>query len=104
MGAGMSTPIVSNTVTLTEAGAPGTITITATPTELPSSGGAVTVAGTTNLPDGTAFELYANGQDTGLSATSSGGAFTITYTAPANTSTSPASIALVVTSGGPPPS
>jgi hypothetical protein len=101
----MSTPspVVSNTVTVTEAGATPTITISASPTSLPDTGGIVSISGTTNEPDGTAFELYANGVDTGVGATSAGGTFGMSYTVPANTGIAAQTISLVVTTGGPPP-
>lgn len=81
---------LSNALSVTEAGIPVTITISASTTSEPASGGPVTISGTTNEPDGTTFTLNVNGADSGLPpVTSAGGAFTFTYTIPANTATIP---------------
>lgn len=81
------TGIVSNPVTVTIAGAPA-ITISATPTSEPSSGGVVVVSGTVqNIPDGTPVNLLVNGtaDPNTPPATVTGGAFSFNWTAPANT-------------------
>jgi hypothetical protein len=73
------------------------ITITATPTSLPDTGGVVTINGTTTgIADGTVMTLLVNGVQTGTT-TLSGGAFTFTYDAPPNTGTTTESDVLQVT-------
>jgi hypothetical protein len=88
--------VLSNVVTVTEAAAPFTIAITATPLTLPYTGGAVTILVTTNLPDGTTLNLLANGAQID-STTSTGGAAAFTETVAANTTTTAISIAYQVT-------
>ena len=84
---------VSSAVSVSEAGVPVVITITVSPSTLTAAGGAVVISGTTNEPDGTSFTLNVsvNGgayADSGLPAVpSASGAFTFTYTVPANTTT-----------------
>jgi hypothetical protein len=86
----------SPAVTVTEAGAEFAQPV-ASPASLPSTGGAVVISGTTSDPDGTTYYLYANGVDTGVSTTSSGGAFTFpAYTVAPNTSISPVTISFTV--------
>jgi hypothetical protein len=81
---------LSNALSVTEAGIPVVITIAASTATEPSTGGPVTITGTTNEPDGTNFTLNVNGADSGLPAVASaGGTFSFTYTIPANTTTVP---------------
>lgn len=68
-------PVVSAPFVVTEAAASPSIALTGSPSTEPASGGTVSLSGTTNLPDGSAIELYLNGQDTGVGTVSSGGAF-----------------------------
>jgi hypothetical protein len=101
----MATPpsATSNPATVVVAAAEPEIQLAANPTELPASGGTVALTFTTNLPDGSSFELYLNGQDTGQSTTSSSGAGTFTYTAPANATLSPVDDVFTVQSPAPTP-
>lgn len=82
-------PIVSNPVTVTEAGAPA-LTLTVDQASLPYTGGPLnfTVA-SQNLADGTVVHLLKDGQDTGATGTISGNAAAIPYADPANESPSP---------------
>jgi len=82
-------PVVSNPVTVTEAGAPS-LTLAVDNASLPYTGGAINFTVTAaNIPDGTAVELFKNGADAGISGTLSGGTCTIPYTEPANTAATP---------------
>ena len=87
---GASSPVV-----VTEAGAEFDQP-TANPPSLPAAGGAVTIAGNTSDPDGTVLHLLLGGSDTGLTATVASGAYTFTYTAPANTALTPLSLSFTV--------
>jgi hypothetical protein len=84
----MATPgsVLSNIVTVSEDAAPFTISITVAPMEVPYTGGTVSVAATTNLPDGTTLNLLVNGANAGTT-TSSGGAAGFSYAVPANSTT-----------------
>ncbi len=85
----------SNVVTVTVAGAAAEIAISVSPTSLPSTGGTVTVSGTTNLADGTTVDLFVNGTNV-ASTTTAGGAFSFTYDVAANSGTSPVTDSLQV--------
>jgi hypothetical protein len=80
--------VTSNTVALTQAAAPATITISASSTSLPASGGTVTITGSSNYPGGSAMYLFYNGANTANTTTSSNGSFSFSITVPANSSAS----------------
>jgi hypothetical protein len=87
----------SNESDVTEAAAAPFLSITASPSTLPASGGLVTIAGTTNLTDGTVVTLVLGGAPTTETATTASGAFSFTYTAAANLSLNPVTLAFTCT-------
>jgi len=79
----------SNVLDLTVQGAAPSISITASTTSLPSSGGTVDFTGSTNLPAGSTVYWVINGPsgeyDSGSTTVSSSGTFSFSDTFPANT-------------------
>jgi len=94
-------PVISNPFVVTQA-APDYIAIPASLTITPDAQ-AVTIAGTTDLADGTAVELYLNGVDTGEGSTTLNSAFTFSYSVPANTGETPIVYTFTVQSVPTPP-
>ena len=79
----------SNVLDVTVEGATPSISITASTTSLPSSGGTVDFTGSTNLPAGSTVYWVINGPsgeyDSGSTTVSSSGTFSFSETFPANT-------------------
>jgi hypothetical protein len=79
----------SNVLDVTVQGAAPSISITASTTSLPSSGGTVDFTGSTNLPVGSTIYWVINGPsgeyDSGSTTVSSSGTFSFSDTFPANT-------------------
>ena len=79
----------SNVLDVTVQGAAPSISITASTTSLPSSGGTVDFTGSTNLPAGSTVYWVINGPsgeyDSGSTTVSSSGTFSFSDTFPANT-------------------
>lgn len=79
---------------------PGTISISATPTSLPDTGGDVTVDVTAqNIAAGTNMTLYANGISVVSAALPTNGMMQFIWTAPPNETTNPITDSLLVKSG-----
>ena len=77
-----------------------TIVITVTPTGLPSSGGKITINGTTtNIPAGTSISILVNGKTIDTFALS-GSSFSVTYDVSPNTSTTLQTLTIVATGAG----
>jgi hypothetical protein len=78
--------LTSNYVTLTQSGyVVSPLTISVTPTSLPSSGGSATVTGTTTLANGTSISIYETGSSLPVAATpASNGAYQTVLNFPEN--------------------
>lgn len=76
-----------------------TIVVSVTPLDLPSSGGKITISGTTtNIPAGTNISILVNGKTVDTFALS-GSSFSVTYDVSANTSTIAAEYLTIVATG-----
>ena len=63
------------------------LSISASTTSLPSSGGTVSFTGTSNYDSGVVVDIYENGSQVGTATVGSGGGFSFSLTFPADTST-----------------
>jgi len=75
----------SNVLDVTVQGAAPSISITASTTSLPSSGGTVSFTGSTDLPAGTTLDIYVNAGNVGT-VTVSGGSISFSVNIPSNSS------------------
>ena len=75
----------SNVLDVTVQGAAPSISITASTTSLPSSGGTVNFTGSTDLPAGTTLDIYVNAGNIGT-VTVSGGSISFSVNIPSNSS------------------
>jgi len=75
----------SNVLDVTVQGAAPSISITASTTSLPSSGGTVDFTGSTDLPAGTTLDIYVNAGNVGT-VTVSGGSISFSVNIPSNSS------------------
>jgi len=75
----------SNILDVTVQGAAPSISITASTTSLPSSGGTVNFTGSTDLPAGTTLDIYVNAGNVGT-VTVSGGSISFSVNIPSNSS------------------
>jgi len=75
----------SNVLDVTVEGAAPSISITASTTSLPSSGGTVNFTGSTDLPAGTTLDIYVNAGNVGT-VTVSGGSISFSVNIPSNSS------------------
>jgi len=75
----------SNVLDVTVEGAAPSISITASTTSLPSSGGTVDFTGSTDLPAGTTLDIYVNAGNVGT-VTVSGGSISFSVNIPSNSS------------------
>jgi hypothetical protein len=96
--------VQSNTVTVVVAGTgpppSQSITIAASPTSLPYTGGDVTISvDTSGIAGGTNMTLYVNGQAVASAPLPATGTMTFTYTVQPNTSQNPVSDSFYVESG-----
>ena len=76
----------SNVLDVTVQGAAPSITITASTTSLPSSGGTVNFTGSTDLPAGTTLDIYVNAGNVGTVTVGSGGSISFSVNIPSNSS------------------
>jgi len=76
----------SNVLDVTVEGAAPSITITASTTSLPSSGGTVSFTGSTDLPAGTTLDIYVNAGNVGTVTVGSGGSISFSVNIPSNSS------------------
>ena len=76
----------SNVLDVTVQGAAPSISITASTTSLPSSGGTVNFTGSTDLPAGTTLDIYVNAGNVGTVTVSSGGSISFSVNIPSNSS------------------
>ena len=76
----------SNVLDVTVQGAAPSISITASTTSLPSSGGTVNFTGSTDLPAGTTLDIYVNAGNVGTVTVSSGGSISFSVDIPSNSS------------------
>jgi len=76
----------SNVFDVQVQGAAPSISITASTTSLPSSGGTVDFTGTTNLPAGTTLDIYVNAGNVGSTSVGSGGSISFSVAIPSNSS------------------
>ena len=74
------------------------ITVTASPTSLGAGGGALTVKGQTDLPDGAVVFVYVGSQEE--DALVGGGVFEIQFDVPENTTGAPVNLPVEATGGG----
>jgi len=76
----------SNVLDVTVEGAAPSISITASTTSLPSSGGTVDFTGSTDLPAGTTLDIYVNAGNVGTVTVGSGGSISFSVNIPSNSS------------------
>ena len=76
----------SNILDVTVQGAAPSISITASTTSLPSSGGTVDFTGSTDLPAGTTLDIYVNAGNVGTVTVGSGGSISFSVDIPSNSS------------------
>jgi len=76
----------SNVFDVQVQGAAPSISITASTTSLPSSGGTVSFTGTTDLPAGTTLDIYVNAGNVGTTSVGSGGSISFSVNIPSNSS------------------
>jgi len=76
----------SNVLDVTVQGAAPSISITASTTSLPSSGGTVNFTGSTDLPAGTTLDIYVNAGNVGTVTVGSGGSISFSVDIPSNSS------------------
>jgi len=76
----------SNVLDVTVQGAAPSISITASTTSLPSSGGTVSFTGSTDLPAGTTLDIYVNAGNVGTVTVGSGGSISFSVNIPSNSS------------------
>ena len=76
----------SNVLDVAVQGVAPSISITASTTSLPSSGGTVDFTGTTNLPAGTTLDIYVNAGNVGSTSVGSGGSISFSVAIPSNPS------------------
>ena len=76
----------SNVLDVTVQGAAPSISITASTTSLPSSGGTVSFRGSTDLPAGTTLDIYVNAGNVGTVTVGSGGSISFSVNIPSNSS------------------
>ena len=76
----------SNVFDVQVQGASPSISITASTTSLPSSGGTVSFTGTTDLPAGTTLDIYVNAGNVGTVTVGSGGSISFSVNIPSNSS------------------
>jgi len=76
----------SNVLDVTVQGAAPSISITASTTSLPSSGGTVNFTGSTDLPAGTTLDIYVNAGNVGTVTVGSGGSISFSVNIPSNSS------------------
>ena len=76
----------SNILDVTVQGAAPSISITASTTSLPSSGGTVDFTGSTDLPAGTTLDIYVNAGNVGTVTVGSGGSISFSVNIPSNSS------------------
>ena len=76
----------SNVLDVTVEGAAPSISITASTTSLPSSGGTVNFTGSTDLPAGTTLDIYVNAGNVGTVTVGSGGSISFSVDIPSNSS------------------
>ena len=76
----------SNVLDVTVEGAAPSISITASTTSLPSSGGTVNFTGSTDLPAGTTLDIYVNAGNVGTVTVGSGGSISFSVNIPSNSS------------------
>ena len=76
----------SNVFDVAVQGAAPSISITASTTSLPSSGGTVSFTGSTDLPAGTTLDIYVNAGNVGTVTVSSGGSISFSVNIPSNSS------------------
>ena len=76
----------SNVLDVAVQGVAPSISITASTTSLPSSGGTVDFTGTTNLPAGTTLDIYVNAGNVGSTSVGSGGSISFSVAIPSNSS------------------
>jgi len=76
----------SNVLDVTVEGATPSISITASTTSLPSSGGTVDFTGSTDLPAGTTLDIYVNAGNVGTVTVGSGGSISFSVDIPSNSS------------------
>jgi hypothetical protein len=67
-------------------GAAPSISITASTTSLPSSGGTVNFTGSTNLPSGATLDIYVNAGNVATTSVGSGGSISFSVNIPSNSS------------------
>jgi len=76
----------SNVFDVQVQGAAPSISITASTTSLPSSGGTVNFTGSTNLSAGTTLDIYVNAGNVGTTSVGSGGGISFSVAIPSNSS------------------
>ena len=76
----------SNVLDVTVQGAAPSISITASTTSLPSSGGTVDFTGSTDLSAGTTLDIYVNAGNVGTVTVGSGGSISFSVNIPSNSS------------------
>jgi len=76
----------SNVLDVTVEGAAPSISITASTTSLPSSGGTVDFTGSTDLSAGTTLDIYVNAGNVGTVTVGSGGSISFSVNIPSNSS------------------
>jgi len=76
----------SNVLDVQVQGVAPSISITASTTSLPSSGGTVDFTGSTDLPAGTTLDIYVNAGNVGTTSVGSGGSISFSVNIPSNPS------------------